>query len=333
MKLILKIAAAATILMTVVSCNPSKHKKALLPVISGKAGEVIVVLGKDNWEGNLGNAFRDLLTAECPYLPQKEPLYNLINVPPSAFTNIFQIHRNIIVVTINSDVTSPGIVYLQDVWAQPQCVINVNAPDSDSAVQIVEDNSKMILNTLEQAERDRIIANSKRYEERSLALAVTPFAGGSPHFPTGYSMKKNTGNFIWISYETTFVNQGFFIYKYPVTGEDDFTVEHIIAKRNEVLKENVPGMFENTYMTTSDITTPGLEYIKYKGREFAEVRGLWEVYNDFMGGPFVSQTFYSRDGSEIICMEGFVYAPKYDKRHYLRQVDSILYSFEWAEAE
>ncbi len=329
----MKIAAAATILMTVVSCNPASRKKALLPVISGKAGEVIAVLGKDNWEGTLGNSIRDLLTAECPYLPQKEPLYTLINVPPSAFTNIFQIHRNIIIFTINSDVTSPGVVLLQDVWAQPQCVINVNAPDAETATRLVEDNGKIILNALEQAERDRIINNSKRYEEHSLANAVQAYVGGSPHFPTGYVMKKNTGNFIWIAYETTFVNQGFFIYKYPVTGEDDFTVEKIVAKRNEVLKANVPGMFENTYMTTSDITTPGLEYVKYKGREFAEVRGLWEVYNDFMGGPFVSQTFYSRDGSEIICMEGFVYAPKYDKRHYLRQVDSILYSFEWTAEE
>ena len=31
----------------------------------------------------------------------------------------------------------------------------------------------------------------------------------------------------------------------------------------------------------------------------------------------------------MIFMEGFVYAPKYDKRLYLRQVESILYSFEW----
>ncbi|MCD8312998.1 MAG: DUF4837 family protein [Bacteroidales bacterium] len=330
----MKIAAAAAILMTVVSCNPANRKKALLPVISGKAGEVIVVLGKDNWEGNLGNTLRDLLTAECPYLPQKEPLYSLINVVPPAFTNIFQIHRNIIVFTINGDVTSPGVVYLQDVWARPQCVININAPDAETAAQLVEDNGKMLLNALEQAERDRIIANSKLYEEHSLAPKVRAFIGGSPHFPTGYVMKKQTNDFIWIAYETTYVNQGFLIYKYPARGnEEDFAIENIVAKRNEVLKENVPGMFENTYMTTSDITTPGLEFVKYKGREFAEVRGLWEVYNDYMGGPFVSETFYSRDGSELICMEGFVYAPKYDKRHYLRQVDSILYSFEWADEQ
>ena len=41
-------------------------------------------------------------------------------------------------------------------------------------------------------------------------------------------------------------------------------------------------------------------------------------------------TLYSRDGKDIIVLDGFVYAPRYDKRHYVREVESIMYSFEWA---
>ena len=61
------------------------------------------------------------------------------------------------------------------------------------------------------------------------------------------------------------------------------------------------------------------------------MRGYWEVYGDYMGGPFVSHSFYSRDGKSIITLDSFVYAPKYDKRHYLRQVEALLYSFEWVK--
>ena len=50
-----------------------------------------------------------------------------------------------------------------------------------------------------------------------------------------------------------------------------------------------------------------------------------------MGGPFVSHSFYSRDGKDIIVLEAFVFAPRYDKRQYLRQVESLLYSFEWED--
>ena len=112
---------------------------------------------------------------------------------------------------------------------------------------------------------------------------------------------------------------------------NDLTLNKIISKRNEVLKENVPGMFENTWMTTGTFMPPSLEFIHFRGRDFAQVRGLWEVENDYMGGPFVSHSFYSPDGSEIIVAEAFVYAPRYDKRQYLRQVESILFSWEWAK--
>ena len=120
-----------------------------------------------------------------------------------------------------------------------------------------------------------------------------------------------------------------FVYKYPAAASDNFTEANIIAHRNQFLKENVPGMFDNTYMITNELATPSVQFIRFRGRQFAETRGLWEVHGDFMGGPFVSHSFYSRDGKYIIVLDGFVYAPKYDKRQYLRQVESILYSFEW----
>lgn len=332
MKRILPYLFLAIAAISLISCSEAKRKQALLPNISGKAGEVIVVIDKGQWEGAVGTTLRDSLACDCPFLPQKEPLYTLVDLAPSGFTQMFQLHRNIIIVNIKPDVTEPGILYRSDVWARPQCVIRINAADSDSAVQIIKENSKKIITYLEQAERDRVIANAKRYEELSISPVVTEMAGGSPHFPSGYKIKKKTNDFIWIEYNPQYVTQGVFIYKYPVVeGEQMMDLDNILRNSNEVMKNNVPGMFDNTYMMISDFARPSIEYKKYKGLEFAEIRGFWEVYNDFMGGPFVSHVFYSQDGTEVIVLQGFVYAPKYDKRHYLRQVESILYSFEWAK--
>lgn len=333
MKPIIRLFAAAIVLAIIASCG-NGNRKPLLPNVSGKAGEVIVVLNKYDWEGDLGNDIRELLASDCPFLPQREPLYTLINIAPVNFTNIFQIHRNLVLINVDKSVTDAKVAYRTDVWATPQCVISIDAPDSKTAIELLDENSDTILEMLEQAERNRIIANSIMYEERSLIPVITAFADGAPHFPTGYVLKKQTQDFLWIAYDTQYTMQDVFIYKYPAEGtEDELSLQKIIEKRNEVLKANVPGMFENTYMITSTAADPSLEYIKYNGRHFAQVRGLWEVYNDYMGGPFVSHSFYSRDGKEIIVLEGFVYAPRYDKRNYLRQVESILYSFEWADKE
>ena len=330
MKRTIRFFAILAALVALISCNEASRKKALLPNVSGKAGEVIVVINKGDWEGAVGTTLRDTLAQDCPFLPQKEPLYTLVDVIPSGFTNIFQLHRNIIIVRIGNDVTEPGVNIRYDIWARPQCVITVNAIDSDSAVQLIKENSRRIIVSLEQAERDRVIANSKRYEELSLAPVVTQMIGGSPHFPSGYRLKKKTDDFIWIEYSVQYVTQGILIYKYPVVdGENMMSLDNILEENNAMLKANVPGMFENTYMMTSTFARPSIEYLKYKGRDFAQIRGFWEVYNDYMGGPFVTHAFYAPDGKNMILLQAFVYAPKYDKKNYLKQIESVLYSFEW----
>jgi hypothetical protein len=245
---------------------------------------------------------------------------------------MFQLHRNIVIVNIDPSVTEPGVLYRNDVWARPQCVIRINAADSDTAVQLIKENSSRMVATLEQAERDRVIANTKKYEELSLAPVVTEMIGGSPHFPSGYKLKKKSDDFIWIEYHPQFVTQGVLVFKYPVVeGQQMMGLDSILENSKQMLQDNVPGMFENTYMTIADVQRPSIEYKKYKGLDFAEIKGFWEVQNDFMGGPFVSHAFYSKDGKDVIVLFAFVYAPKYDKRQYLRQVESIIYSFEWSK--
>ena len=330
-RLLMYLALAATALITLGSCSQEQRKKALLPNISGKAGEVIVVIGQNDWEGAVGTVLRDSLTCDFPQLPQREPLFTLVNVPQSAFGSMFQIHRNIIIINISKDVTEPGVVYRNDVWAAPQTVIRVNAPDSETAVEILKENNTTIVGMLEEAERDRMIRNARKYEQQGIAPVVTEMVGGSPHFPSGYRIKKKTDNFIWVTYDPEYVSQGIFIYKYPVVkGQDMMSSQSLLTENSLMLMDNVPGMFENTYMTMSSFAPPTIKYMKYRGLEFAEIRGLWEVHNDYMGGPFVTHVFYSPDGEYMIGLEGFVYAPKFDKRHYLRQVESIIYSFEWA---
>ena len=315
-------------LAALVSCGNSKN---VLPGVSGKAGEVIVVIEKAHWDGELGDALREYLACDCDFLPQPEPLYNLAYVTPAGFTNMFQSHRNIIMVHIDQDVKEDGITFYNNKWARPQCIIMINAKGLDEAVAVVRRDYEKIRARLEQAERDRVVASARLYEAKEIRENVAERFGGSIVFPSGYVIKKINDSFAWIGNDNTYVYKDILVYRYPANGKDDLEPETIIAQRNRILKENVPGMFDGTYMTTSQVAEPKVSYINYEGRDFAETRGFWEVENEFMGGPFVSRSFYSLDGSEILVFEAFVYAPKYDKRQYMRQTESLLYSFQWAD--
>ena len=69
MKKLSRIIYVTLALISAISCN--NNTKPLLPNVSGKAGEVVIVVGKDNWEGNLGNEIGSLLARDCEYLPQR----------------------------------------------------------------------------------------------------------------------------------------------------------------------------------------------------------------------------------------------------------------------
>lgn len=310
-----------------------KRSAPLLPNVSGKAGEIVVVMDKDNWDGTLGNEVRDLLTDECPYLAMQEPMFSLVNVTPSGFSNLFKVHRNIIYFNINPQLDSTGVSFYYDHWARTQCLVYINACDADEASQLFAQKGATIMRAVEQAERDRVIYSTKRYEDINITKKISEYFPGTLHFPNGYTVRKANSDFIWIADDKQYVYQDIFIYRYPAEKDHPFTSENIISHRNEILKENVPGSVENSYMTTSEYFTPQIEYLKYKGRDLTQTRGMWEVVNDAMGGPFVSHSFYSPDGSEIYVTEAFVYAPRFDKRQYLRQVEAILYTWEWLPEE
>ncbi len=283
-------------LAALVSCGNSKN---VLPGVSGKAGEVIVVIEKAHWDGELGDALREYLACDCDFLPQPEPLYNLAYVTPAGFTNMFQSHRNIIMVHIDQDVKEDGITFYNNKWARPQCIIMINAKGLDEAVAVVRRDYEKIRARLEQAERDRVVASARLYEAKEIRENVAERFGGSIVFPSGYVIKKINDSFAWIGNDNTYVYKDILVYRYPANGKDDLQ------------PETVPGMFDGTYMTTSQVAEPKVSYINYKGHDFAETRGFWEVENDFMGGPFVSHSFYSLDGSEILVFEA--------------------YSFQWAD--
>ena len=65
--------------------------------VGGKAGEIIIVANKAEWESEPGNELRNILATPYPYLPQLEPSYTLINIPHKSFTSLFEYHRNIII--------------------------------------------------------------------------------------------------------------------------------------------------------------------------------------------------------------------------------------------
>jgi hypothetical protein len=46
-----------------------------------------------------------------------------------------------------------------------------------------------------------------------------------------------------------------------------------------------------------------------------------------MGGPFLNYTFYDESSRRLYMIDGMVFAPGYDKREFLRQMEVISHTF------
>ena len=323
MKLFAKILLAVSVLPLFCSCDDVN--------LSGKAGEVLVVIPRTDWDGDLGRAVRDTLGSECSFV-LGEPMFNLINVMPSGFGKAFKLHRNVLEFVIGDDSKEEKVLYLKDIWAHPQCVVRIQVKDSDKALALFKEEGGKIVTYIEQAERNRVVSNCKnpKYEDTGISAPVIERFGGSPHFTRGFLVKKKAPDFVWISDEKQYVQQGVFVHSYPALG-DALCRDSLLANTSRMLKDNVPGMVDGSYMSVSDYeeVVPTLKRIAYGDRTFTQVRGYWDVKGDYMGGPFVEHAFLNQEGDKVVLLFGYVYSPKYEKRQYLRQVESLLYSFEW----
>ncbi len=201
----------------------------------------------------------------------------------------------------------------------------ITGPDSESVAALIKEQHTRLWTLIDQAEVDRQSSNARKYADRQFMAAIEQKFGISLSIPEGYHRNNPAGNpdnFMWFGYDTNFASMGIFIYSYPYTDTAQFSQKALNAKREELLKAHVPSSREGSYMITNPFVEPEYTPLTYKGTFLGRLRGLWEVHNGYMGGPFVSYSMVVN--GNIVTVEGYVYAPKTEKRNYVRQVVGIL---------
>ena len=309
------------------SCNFKDGAK--METITGKSNEVVIVIGKEIWKGEVGSLLRQTLAQPQSSLPQEEPIFSLINVPPEAFINLFKSSRNIVTVKISSTYTEPKVELTNDTWAYPQAVVNIQASSPENFDEIFKANSDKIIGFFLKAEKDRLKKTYFDSHEKAIYNELLSDFNLKLYVPTGFNIVKKDSNFVWVRYDTPLIYQSIIVYTYPYDSDSTFTLKYQLAKRNLVMKANIPGPTPGSYMTTEMEVPQDFNVLNYNGNYASEMRGLWRVENDFMGGPFVSLSVLDASKRRVVTVEGHVYAPKNDKRNYLRQVEAMIYSLEF----
>lgn len=299
------------------------------PAASGKAGEMIVVMNKARWEGQAGEIVRGVFASYVPMLPQAEPQFNLYQIEHTSFADLFQPHRNIFIVDFDPSLEKGRMELKRDQWSYPQMIINVKVPDEESLKRIMDTNGESFIEHYLKTERERLNNAYRRMINGEARDIVRERLKLDINVPDGFFVAKQSEDFVWLRQTGTRdeLELGVMLSVRPYRDPDvDFASSTIWERRNSITRAHIPGTFPGTYMTTYPDIPPLFRPLSFNGMYAVEARGLWKVQNDHMGGPFINITFVDEKNGRIITLDGFVYAPKFDKRDYLRQVEALMYS-------
>ncbi len=294
----------------------------------GAPGELLIVMDSSLKNTIVKDRVVEFATQEFPCLPQPESTFRITFIDDNNFTGHFKSYRNILILNHNL-LTKDEVLYETDKWANNQQVVKINFSGKEQFVNMLSENKEQIfnhlyygdINTMSQANRTSADASTARYIKDKYNLSVT--------IPQGYRLVKDTLGFSWFRFDNLETIQSIIIHEFDLDTLKSLNTEDLVALRNFVSQQYVPGPNTSSYMTTETRLPVLTQRLINQKDDVIEMRGLWKVEGYFMGGPFVDYFLKDEANNKLIMVEGFVYAPKkQNKAYYVRQIESILHSLK-----
>jgi len=308
------------------SCGNDKSKNTkILPDSSGNINNVSIVVDNDMWNGSVGESIRSILAATVDGLPQDEPMFTMNQIPPSVFSGFVTKNRTILKIEVHDKKT---FSVLDDVYAKPQKVVVVSGPNKEAITDEINLNAEKIVEafTIEELEEKQRRINLSLHNDKLIEDKL----GVSIKFPTAYRIAKQDNSFFWIRKDIKTGSMNLMLYDLPYGAikKSDSVVNTIIKIRDSIGEKYIPGPVDGSYMITENAYTPFHFQTTLSGKSTLETKGLWDVKNAFMSGPFINYTIDDKEHKRWVVIEGFVFAPSVEKRDYMFELEAIIKSIK-----
>ncbi|WKN41460.1 DUF4837 family protein [Tunicatimonas pelagia] len=349
------------IIIGLASCEGSRSSsESALPLARGAAGEIILVMDSTAWRGELGDELRQVFMQDVPGLPQPEPYFDLRYVNPFKLNDVLRSAKNMIFVTtldnrsasgermrrfftessltrIESDSTFFSYP-ISNVFARGQKNLYLFGVSEDILLENLRVNRKQVRQHFSDTERNRNLeALYKSGEQRALERELLKDHSFYLRIPQDYDLvplEDSIQQFVWLRQlgQVGEPDISIVVTYQEYTSEEIFQPEGIMGFREETLGKYIVDDNPPAYMTIQELEPIVYDTINFNGKFAIEARGLWKLSNITMGGPFLSYSFVDEVLNRFYYIEGYVYHPSNNKRTQIREVETILRTFQ-TEAE
>lgn len=311
------------IILVSISCN-QKRAKAYKPASIGGINTLAVVMERQLWEGKIGDKVREHFAAPILGLTWEEPLFSIDHMPHKVFTGTTRHRRSVLYVSLDS----LNIAHIKtDLYASPQKVGVIKGISEEEVLHNIDSSAKQIIASFKQTEIEE--AQKRFLRSLSSENILEDKFGISLRLPTIYKLGKEEDNFVWIDREIQKGSMNIIAYSLPGDSfsNDSTFVKDIIQMRDSIGKTYIPGPDipnKTTYMITEKAFAPYIFEAEIANMKAIEVRGIWEIHNYPMAGPFLTYIIHDEARNRKLVLEGFTFAPATNKRDYMFELEAIL---------
>ncbi|MGB7395097.1 MAG: DUF4837 family protein, partial [Pricia sp.] len=305
------------------SCNDG-NRQNYLPTSVGGINSMVVVIPNTLWKSNVGDSIRKHFAAPVLGMPMDEPLFSIDQIDPQFFTGSVRQTRSILYVMKDS----VDVAHVKtDMYATPQKVGVIKGTSEEEILGNLESSADSIIAAFKNMEIEAAQNRFGRSLNREGVLQEK--FGISLKIPSIYKVGKQEDNFVWIDREIQKGTGNIIVYEMP---SDSFTndstlVKDIVAMRDSIGEKYIPGpdvRGKITHMRTEPAYAPAVFPVEIAGLKGVEVRGIWDMKNYPMAGPFLTYILNDPANDRKLVLEGFVFAPATEKRNDVFELEAIL---------
>jgi hypothetical protein len=314
------------LLLFLTACEQTvKQDDLVLPKSTGNINSVSVIMDDALWNGEIGDVLRKKLAAPVDGLQEEEPLFTLSQYSPKIFNSNVKLARNIVVI---SKAAEPEFKHVMDKYAAPQNIFYISGHNWNEIIQTIELHAPTLTSSISyfeiiesQKATAKALFNDKKIKQKfNITLQI----------PNNFSYALFKNKFVWLKKDIPSGNSSLLIYEVPLSAfKHGNVVDNTVRIRDSIGKKYIHGMLDKSSMRTEESYYPYVSETKIDGKPAFEMRGTWELENNFMNGPFLNYVIKDARNKRYLIVEGFAYNPSSTKRDVIFELESIIKSTQF----
>lgn len=311
-------------LVFLVGCsNKTEIKTGKLNPSFGARNHITVVIDDHLWNGEVGDSIRKKLAKVSFTLDKEEPIFDIDQFSPAIFNTKAKNARNIVMFSNNDPYT---FTLEKSLYATPQNLFFVRAKNNSELIENFSKHADSIVSVFRSSELNEEQHAIIRNELLDTKIVKEMFAC-TIKIPTTFQLVLKDHNFLWFQKDLPSGNCNLIMYEVPIAfieNKKDDVESNLIKAQDSISKIYVQGTSANSYMITENGFFPAFRKTKIQEFSGYEFKGVWEMENDFMSGPFVTFAIKDEYFNRYLMIEAFVNNPYKTKRDLLFEMEAII---------